>query len=88
MKSLQFDPVSLRTSDRSVLDRWIVTFSSARKCAQVIEQGLSVGGDKVVVRAWDDLVREEQGDDWGYPCNFRLPSAKHDRVLRKFLQVH
>lgn len=88
MRSLQFDPVSLRLSDRSVLDRWIVAFSSGRNCAHVIEKGLSVDGDKVVVRAWDDIVREEQGNDWGYPCNFRLPSAKHNRVLRKFLQVH
>ncbi|XP_053396483.1 uncharacterized protein LOC128556219 [Mercenaria mercenaria] len=88
VKTLQFDPVSVRSADGSVLDRWIVTFGSNRDCSRAVENGLSVDGDKVVVRSWDEIVREEYCDDWEYPCNYRLSSAKHERALRKFLQVH
>ena len=88
VKTLQFDPVSLRLSDGNVLDRWIVEFEYNRDRSRAIEQGLAVDGDKVVIRSWDDIIREEQGEDWEYPCSYRLSSDKHDRVIRKFLQVH
>lgn len=93
MESLQYDAVSIRMGDAEVLDRWIVGLSSRWHCQQAIERGLSVNGDKVIIRAWDDIVREEtmysESDvSWKYPCSYRLQSEKHTRALKKFLQAN
>ncbi|WAR08251.1 hypothetical protein MAR_018209 [Mya arenaria] len=88
VKYLQCDPVSVRSGDSETLDRWIVTFDSAVTCGRAMEHGLAVGGDRVLVRAWADIVREEAMlDEWGQSCNFRLPQTeKHSRALHKFLK--
>ncbi|KAL4232374.1 hypothetical protein ACF0H5_009942 [Mactra antiquata] len=88
VKTLQYDPLTIRTGDPNVLDRWIVTFNSKTQCNKVIERGLAVDGKRVIVRSWDDVVREEMGEDWDYRCSYRLPNERHDRILRKFLQAH
>lgn len=88
---MQYDAVSVRTGEAEVLDRWIVGLSTRSNCERAVERGLSVNGDRVIVRAWDDIVREENmlsdsADTWQYPLNYRLQSEKHNRALKKFLQ--
>ena len=93
MKSLQFDAVSVRLGDAEVLDRWIAGLNSRASCEKAIERGLTVNGDKVIIRSWDDIVREENmyseaDESWKYPCSYRLQSEKHARALKKFLHAN
>ena len=92
MKTLQYDPVSVRVSDPNTFDRWVVTLTSKADCAKVIQQGLTMDDDKVVIRFWDEVLREETVTDdkigWGYPCRKRLQLERHNQVLSNFLAVH
>lgn len=90
MKSLQFDPVATRTNEADVLDRWIVTFDTHVGCERAIERGLSVGGDRVVVRDWSTILCEECGmEEWhGLKGGYRLKADKHQWELQKFLNAH
>ncbi|KAH3727290.1 hypothetical protein DPMN_053220 [Dreissena polymorpha] len=90
VKSLQFDPVSTRTNEADVIDRWIVTFDTQVSCERAIERGLSVGGDRVVVRDWDAILREECGlEEWHWSKGgYRLKAHKHQWALQKFLNAH
>lgn len=88
---MQYDALSVRTGDAEVLDRWLVGLKSYGHCEKAVERGLSVNGDRVIIRSWEDIVREENmysaaDDSWRYPCSYRLQSEKHTRALRKFLQ--
>ena len=92
MTSVRYDPLSVRCPETGLLDRWLVTFASRLQTDHAVKRGLAVDGDVVIVKAWDDVVKDEylsEGDmDWDYPCSFRLQSDKHKHVLRKFLKVH
>ncbi|KAL4232375.1 hypothetical protein ACF0H5_009943 [Mactra antiquata] len=61
VKSVEFDPLSKRSSNRSLLDRWIVGLPTRILCYKAIEHGLVADGCHVVVRYWNDVVSEETG---------------------------
>ena len=91
MKTLQYDPVSVRMADPGSCDRWVVTLTSPMDCVRVIQQGITMDGDKVIIRLWDDVQREETIDSTGafdLPCRYRLQQEKHNQVLKNFLAVH
>ena len=76
-------------SEPATYDRWIVTLTSREDCDRVIQQGMSIDGDKVIIRVWDEVLHQEKvfSDNIGfdYPCRYRLQKEMHNQVLKNFL---
>ena len=89
VKAIQYDPVSVRMAEPGTYDRWIVTLTSREECEKVIQQGMTMDGDKVIIRIWDDVLHQEKifGENIGfnYPCRYRLQKEMHNQVLKNFL---
>ncbi|KAL3878388.1 hypothetical protein ACJMK2_030744 [Sinanodonta woodiana] len=58
--ALRYDPVSVRTSDRTANDRWFATLEDPVQCKYFIQKGLVVGPDKIMVRSLDDVIHTFQ----------------------------
>ncbi|XP_069113190.1 uncharacterized protein [Argopecten irradians] len=54
--AIQYDPVSIRAGVMvGTGSRWIITMTSLEDCRKLLQQGLEVDGEKVVVRWLDDI---------------------------------
>lgn len=56
---LQFDPVAVHAIDSDAKSRWIVTLSDSESRDILIDCGLIANGDKISVRRYDDVTRDE-----------------------------
>ncbi|CAC5372468.1 unnamed protein product [Mytilus coruscus] len=56
---LQFDPVAVHAIDRDAKSRWVVTLSDYESRDLLVECGLIVNGEKIDVRRYDDVTRDE-----------------------------
>lgn len=56
---LQFDPVAVHAIDRDAKSRWVVTLSDYESRDLLVECGLIVNGEKIEVRRYDDVTRDE-----------------------------
>lgn len=59
LKSLQFDPVSIHAMDSDAKSQWILRFDDAITCDNLIVSGLTIGGERVSIRRFNDVMREE-----------------------------
>jgi len=88
VKELQYDPVSVRAGDGSLMDRWLATLDSWLACRMAVERGLSVDGDRVMVRQWEEVAREEAAlHEWMRACGAHMQeSERNSHVLHSYLQ--
>ena len=56
---LQFDPVAVHAIDSDAKSRWIVTLSDSESRDILIDCGLIAKGEKIPVRRYDDVTRDE-----------------------------
>lgn len=56
---LQFDPVSVHSTDPEAMSRWIVRFTDSSICDEFSQNGIKINGVKLRVRKFDDVMREE-----------------------------
>ncbi|XP_045198010.2 uncharacterized protein LOC123552417 [Mercenaria mercenaria] len=57
--SLQFDPVSVHSIDPEATSRWIIRFTEASVCENMVENGIRINGIKYQIRKFDDVMKEE-----------------------------
>ncbi|OWF48213.1 hypothetical protein KP79_PYT14492 [Mizuhopecten yessoensis] len=54
--AIQYDPVSIRAGEHlNIGSRWVVTMTTLEDCRKLLQQGLEVDGEKVMVRWLDDI---------------------------------
>ncbi|KAH3738134.1 uncharacterized protein LOC127849811 [Dreissena polymorpha] len=56
---LQYDPISVHTSNPSSKNQWIIRFEDTDTCKRVVLSGLNIDSVKYSVRHFDDVMREE-----------------------------
>lgn len=56
---LQFDPVAVHAIDSDARSRWVATLGDRESRDLLVECGLIVNGEKVEVRRYDDVTRDE-----------------------------
>jgi hypothetical protein len=59
VKSIQFDPLDVRTGKPKVHSRWIVDFFSDWDLHEALKNGLKVGKDKLLFFKHDDIAKRE-----------------------------
>ncbi|XP_062585729.1 uncharacterized protein LOC134247366 [Saccostrea cucullata] len=59
VRSVQYDPLSIRSSDPDVGTRWIVTYATPAECEFVASKGVEVNGDKIAIKLLDDVINCE-----------------------------
>lgn len=59
VRSVQYDPLSIRSSDADVGTRWIVTYATPAECEFAVSKGLEVNGDKIAIKLLDDVINCE-----------------------------
>ncbi|XP_063427288.1 uncharacterized protein LOC134710821, partial [Mytilus trossulus] len=57
--SLQYDPVDVRTGNSKVPSRWIAEFGFQDDVRLILQNGLQINGEKVVVRLLDNVHKME-----------------------------
>ncbi|XP_052260816.1 uncharacterized protein LOC127864960 [Dreissena polymorpha] len=59
VRSIQFDPLDIRSARHGVNSRWVVEFCTIADMAKAIQPGLQVGTDRLVFYPHDDVTTRE-----------------------------
>ena len=58
-RSIQYDPVNVRAGSSEVTSRWIVQFGCLYETYSILQKGMKINGEKIVVRKLDDIYKLE-----------------------------
>ncbi|KAK3576351.1 hypothetical protein CHS0354_039287 [Potamilus streckersoni] len=56
---LRFDPLSVQAQDLDAKSQWIVRLSDKSACEELIEKGMWFGGERIHVRSFDHVMKQE-----------------------------
>ena len=61
VRSVQYDPVSVRSPDTSAdtRSRWIISYATPTECEFAVSKGLELEGDKIAIKFLDDVMMYE-----------------------------
>lgn len=91
IKTLQFDPLSVRAGDTIVRNRWLVTVESRSEVDQMVRNGFKLDNVKIVIKTLDEvLLREHNAYRYLEKITQRkmtydnLPYKKHKTTAHRF----
>lgn len=56
---LQYEPISDYMSNLGTIGRWLATFKNQESCKKLASEGLHMYGERIWVRPYDNVVKEE-----------------------------
>ena len=59
VKSIQYDPLHIRSGKPDLRSRWIVDFNTVSDVEKVVKKGLTIGKDKIIIYKFDDIMKRE-----------------------------
>lgn len=56
---LQYDPLSIRSGDPNIRNRWLATVSNFQDFDGILEKGLYINGEHIIFKSYDDVMERE-----------------------------
>lgn len=58
-RTIRHDPVDVRAGNADVPSRWIVDFRNPEDTRSILQNGLEINGEKIILKALDDVYKLE-----------------------------